>query len=68
MDCTCHVPRKESSLTSGIVFSAGLKQEAPAPPVSWCVALLAGSAVRCDSQSGNVCDVFGLRCVVNEGG
>jgi hypothetical protein len=51
MDCTCHVPRKESSLTSGIVFSAGLKQEAPAPPVSWCVALLAGSAVCCDSQS-----------------
>ena len=31
MDCTCHVPRKESSPTSGIVFSAGLKQEAPAP-------------------------------------
>jgi hypothetical protein len=51
MDCTCHVPRKESSPTSGIVFSAGVKPEAPAPPVSWCVALLAGSAVCCDSQS-----------------
>ena len=49
--CMCHVPREKSSPPSGIVFSAGLKQEAPAPPVSWCVALLSGSAVCCDSQS-----------------
>ena len=31
MLCMCHVPRKESSPTSEIVFSAGLKPEAPAP-------------------------------------
>ena len=37
MLCMCHVVRKESSLTSGIVFSAGLKPEAPAPQFDWYV-------------------------------